>query len=85
MAYEIVWNSKAEDDLSDLDNEAQKRIILKLDSIVENPHRFLDYLQKYCVYKLRVGEWRIFIDIHDNCRELEVLRIRHRSKAYQRL
>jgi len=85
MDYEIVWSPKAADELSSLTVELRKRIAAKLESVTGNPLRYLEYLQKYEIYKLRVGDWRVFVDLKHAEGVIDVLSIKHRSKAYSRL
>lgn len=83
MTFEIVWKPKAVEDLQSLDNKTQERIIEKLELISPAPQRFLDWIKKYGVYKLRVGDYRIFADLNQKEKVIDVLTIRHRSKAYK--
>lgn len=83
--HQINWKTQAEDDFIKLDRKTQKRIIQKLEIIASQPNRFLDWLPKYAVHKLRVGDYRIFIDLNQKNKLIEVLTIRHRRKAYKRL
>jgi mRNA interferase RelE/StbE len=85
MAFEIAWKPKAVEDLQSLDKEMQRRIVEKLEIISPSPQRFLDWIKKYGVHKLRVGDYRIFLDLSQKEQIMEVLAIRHRSKAYKLL
>jgi mRNA interferase RelE/StbE len=34
-------------------------------------------------YRLRVGDWRVFYDIHEESRTVVILRVMHRREAYR--
>lgn len=85
MAYALFWKPKALEDIESLDPLMQKRIVEKIELLGEQPQRFLEYVKKYGVHKLRVGDYRIFIDLHPKDESLEVLTIRHGKKAYKKL
>ncbi|HHQ44715.1 MAG TPA: type II toxin-antitoxin system RelE/ParE family toxin [Candidatus Altiarchaeales archaeon] len=84
MKYQIVWKPQAVDDVKGLDKRFQKQIVEKITSIVVKPERFLDYIKKYRVHKLRAGDYRIFIDLDHKEKTIEVLTVRHRKNAYKR-
>ena len=83
MVFEICWKPKAIEDLGRLEKSIQKRIVEKIESAAEKPERFLDWIRKYRVYRLRVGDFRVFVDLDNKRRIIEVLVIRHRNKAYR--
>ena len=85
MAFGIEWKVRAMEDMKALDRKTQERVVEKLELISDSPHRYLDWLKAYGVYKLRVGDYRIFIDLNQKDRFIEVLTIKHRSKAYKLL
>jgi mRNA interferase RelE/StbE len=85
MAYKVEWKPRVIEDLESLEPQIQERIIEKVELIKDSPNRFLDYLKKYAVHRMRVGDYRVFIDLHTKDRLLEVLTIRHRKNAYKRL
>lgn len=62
MSFSIEWDEKAKDYLDKLPKNIAERILDKIDSIKENPFRFLEhYEEEY--YKLRIGDYRALIDI----------------------
>lgn len=85
MAYGIFWKPRALGDLKALDRGMQARIIEKLEYTADSPSRFLDWIKKFGVYKLRVGDYRVFVDLNQADETIEVLTIQHRSRAYERL
>lgn len=83
-SYKIFWKPKAVGDLESLNRDTQTRIIEKIESITGSPNRFLEWIKKYGVYRLRVGDYRVFVDMNQSDKRIEILTIRHRSKAYKK-
>ncbi len=50
----------------------------------EEPFRFLKHLEEIQGYKLRVGDYRLIIDVNDNTKTFNVLKIGHRKNIYDR-
>lgn len=83
MAFVLIWSPKSQQALAGLPKEIASRIIKKADAIVGNPHPFLERMVDYSVYKLRVGDYRAFIDVDETKKELHVLNVKHRKHAYK--
>ena len=83
MAYSLVWSPTAQQSLSSLPKEISARIVKKAEAVVGNPHPFLERMVDYKIYKLRVGDYRAFIDIDEAKKELHVLNVKHRKNAYK--
>jgi len=60
------------------------RIARKLDAVSKDPKRFLSRLRSVEAYKLRVGEYRIILDVDWKREVLIVLTLGHRSIVYRR-
>ncbi len=83
MAYILVWSPKSQQVLVSLPKEIAGRVIKKANAIVGNPHPFLERMVDYNVYKLRVGDYRAFMDIDEAKKELHMLNVKHRKHAYK--
>lgn len=88
MNFQIEMTPSSQIDLQNLDQTIACRIAIKLRFFAqqENPLRFAERLTKspYGEYRFRVGAYRILFDV--NARGvitiLVILRIKHRSEAY---
>ncbi len=81
---EIVWDTKARDFLRKLPRDISKRIFNKIDiEIRQNVERYLKTLVGKDYYKIRVGDYRIFVDYYRNEDRLFIRAIRHRRNAYK--
>jgi len=83
MAYALIWAPQAQHSLAVLQKETAVRIVEKAASILDNPHPFLERMVEYKIYKLRVGDYRVFIDIDEAKRKLNVVNVKHRKNAYK--
>jgi mRNA interferase RelE/StbE len=84
MAYRIVWSSKAAKQMANLDRSIAKRIYSKVGQLVEKPERYVERLVGSIYYKLRVGDYRIILDIDDETLRILILKMGHRSNVYDR-
>ncbi|HLC97737.1 MAG TPA: type II toxin-antitoxin system RelE/ParE family toxin [Candidatus Nanoarchaeia archaeon] len=83
MSYEIIWDRKTRDFLKKIHKEDAQRIIKKVNSIGEDPKHYLETLVDINAYKLRVGDYRVLIDIHEKERTLFIILIGHRKDIYK--
>ena len=63
MEYEIIWSINASREMRRLDRSVAKRIYSKVDQLKENPERLLERLVNSQYYRLRVGDYKIILDI----------------------
>ena len=65
-------------------SEGMAKIVLKVKEVQEDPFRFLEHYEGKDYYKLRVGDYRLLIDIDFKNKVLLVQVIGHRSNIYER-
>ncbi|MBI5393201.1 type II toxin-antitoxin system RelE/ParE family toxin [Candidatus Woesearchaeota archaeon] len=81
----IDWDEKARDFLRKIPREMSKRIFTKVDhEIRNNVERYLETLVNLHGYKIRIGEYRLFVDYYKDNNLLIIRAIRHRSDAYKK-
>ena len=80
--YEIVFTKKAEKDFDALDAQMKRRIVQVLERIRIDPKPFLRRLAEVDSYRLRVGDYRVIIDLPEQKKEIVVLKIGHRKNVY---
>ena len=82
---DIDWDPKAREFLRKLPKDIAKRIFNKVDKEVkENVERFLERLVNIEGYKIRIGDYRLFVDYEKEKNILFIRTIRHRKNAYKR-
>ena len=84
MNFTIKWNPKPQKYLGKLPKDISIRIIEKLDKVIEDPFRYLEHYEGADVYKLRIGDYRLLIDIDFTSRILKIRVFDHRSRVYER-
>ena len=87
MAWTIEIDKAAKKELAKLDKSAADRILRFLEERIatdENPRRFGEALVENLagLWKYRVGDYRVIVEIQDAIIVVLVLRIGHRSKVY---
>jgi len=82
--YQLIFDKKAFRDLNKLDEITKRRIWDKLQECKENPFRYLKPLIQIEGFKLRVGDYRVIVDIKEEIKILQVLKVGHRKNVYER-
>ena len=83
MTYEIIFSDKAFKQLKKLEKKIQERIIVTLERIRIRPESYVTKLIGDPGYKLRVGDYRIILDIEKKRLLILVIKIGHRKKIYK--
>lgn len=85
MMYELIYSDGALKSLHKLENNVQERVIKALERIRIRPYSFLIKLIGYPGYKLRVGDYRVILDIENDKLLILVIKIGHRKNIYKDL
>ncbi len=80
--YQIIFTKKAENQLLAVEGMVQERIVSVIRRIQIQPHHFCKKLSNSEVYRLRVGDYRVILDISDKNKEIRILKIGHRKNIY---
>ena len=88
MTWIVEFENSARKEFKKLDFQAQKKILRFLRERIttdEDPRRFGEQLKGNWTsfWKYRIGDYRVICDIQDERLLVLVVRVRHRSKAYQ--
>jgi len=84
MTYEIIFTDKASKQLKKLEKNDQERIIKSLERIRIRPEVHITKLVDDPGYKLRVGDYRIILDIEKEKLIILVLIVGHRKNIYKK-
>jgi mRNA interferase RelE/StbE len=82
--YEILFSQKAKKQLFKLERIIQERIISALERIKIRPESYITKLVGDPGYKLRVGDYRVIIDIDKSKLLVLVIKIGHRKNIYEK-
>ena len=80
--YEVVFSLKVKKQLLKLDKDIQERIISSLERIRIRPGAFITKLVGDPGYKLRIGDYRVIMDIDKNNLIILVIKVGHRKNIY---
>lgn len=82
--YRIEIKKSAQKEIQNLPRLDLKRVVIKIQSLAINP-RMPDSkkLSSQEQYRVRVGQYRILYEIHDDILVIMVVRVAHRKQVYR--
>ena len=83
--YELIYSDKILRQLKKLDILISDRILKTLERIKIRPHYYVKSLSGSPRFRLRVGEYRIILDIQNKKLIILVLELGHRKNIYKNL
>lgn len=81
--YSIEFTDTARKQLLKLPRDVQKRVISALERIRIRPEAYVKKLVGDPGYRLRVGDYRVIMDIEHNKLIILVLKVGHRKNVYK--
>jgi len=75
MTYEIIFSDKALRQLKKMEKNIQERIIAVLERIRVRPENYVTKLVGDPGYKLRVGDYRVILDIDNKILRILILKV----------
>jgi mRNA interferase RelE/StbE len=82
MVYQIIWSESAARQLAKLDRSVSKRILERVQELESDPYRSLRQLVGVPYYRLRVGDYRVIVEVVRDRLLVLVLKVGHRSQVY---
>jgi mRNA interferase RelE/StbE len=82
--YALLYSELALKQLKKLERETQRRMLEALERCRIRPHAFVRRLVGCEQYRLRVGDYRIILDIEDDKLVVLVLELGHRKNIYKK-
>jgi mRNA interferase RelE/StbE len=83
MAYSFVWSPNSLEDLKGISPDLSKRIIKRVLELELAPYHFIEKMTDVDCWKLRVGDYRVLLDIDEKKKEISVLKVGHRKNVYK--
>lgn len=81
----IQWDDKARDFMRKLAQDIANRIFRKVDNeIKHNVGYYPETLKEKDFYKIRIGDYRLFVDYYRDKDLLIIRTIKHRKDAYKK-
>jgi mRNA interferase RelE/StbE len=82
--YKILFTPHAAKKIKKLDRKVKLRIEATLRRIQTRPLDFLERLVNHPYYKLRIGDYRVIVDIIDKDLIILVIEVGHRRNIYKK-
>lgn len=84
MTFEVVWSQSAIKQLKKLDRSVAKRIVDAVDKLLVDPHNVVSRIANSPYFRLRVGDYRVLVDIQRKELRVLVVKVGHRKSVYDR-
>jgi len=84
MKYSLSWSDKADKEFDKLPPHIAQRIFNKVNSILNDPYRTVEYCEGYPFYHQRIGAYRAILEIDDSALLVTVHKVGLRKKVYDR-
>ena len=85
MKYRVLWTRAALNTLKKLGKKDSRRILDKVEDIIEDPFRHVKKLKSLPFYSLRIGKYRVILILDRGKHVIYVVAVEHRKKAYKKL
>jgi len=85
VKFLIIWPDSAQEQLAKLDRPIAKRIYEAVGRLENNPDRWVSKIVNSPYYKLRVGDYRVILDIQRNQLRILVVRVGHRKNIWKNM
>jgi len=83
MPFEVVWTRESKESLNRLERDDAIRILRKVEFSKSNPYYFAKKLAGKDVWRIRVGDFRVLVDIDHANEKIYVLEVDHRKNVYK--
>ena len=77
--YKILFTSKSKKFLKKLDKKVRERIILGVDKLRFRPERYLKKMVNEPAYRMKIGDYRVIVDVIHEEIVILVIKIEHRK------
>ncbi len=84
-AWSLTFERRADKDLDRLDAPVKRRVLTAIDSLASEPQTAnLSRLTNRPEMRLRVGDWRVLVELDPANRTIVILRVLPRGRVYDR-
>ena len=83
MVWSLVWSDRAKKQLNKLDKKIRDRIVNEVESIKEDPFIATNRLVKSKCCRLRVGDYRVIMDLQQSNLVIYVIGTGNRKRIYK--
>ena len=83
MPWDVLWSDKSKKQLSKLDKKTARKIRDAVLDCVDDPFSKVSRLTGSRFYKLRVGDYRVILDLQQGILIIFVVETDHRKRVYK--
>ncbi len=84
MAWEVIWSAKSVKQLEKMDKKNAQMIYGAVLDCVQDPFRVVLRLTNSPFYRLRVGNYRVILDLQQSKMIIFVVETDHRARIYKK-
>ena len=83
--YAITFARAARKELESLDEEITNRVFPKIEALSRNPrpHGCRKLAGNKCLWRIRIGDYRVVYAIYDENKLVDIIAVRHRKDVYK--
>ncbi len=81
--WEIIWTAEARKNIKKIDKKNQKRIVMLLDECMDDPITRTSQLTNSPYRRLKVGDYRVIMNLIKNKMIINIIRVRHGKNSYK--
>lgn len=84
MPWQVIWSEKSVKQLEKIDKKDAQKIYDSVLESVEEPFRVVIRLTNSPFYRMRVGKYRVILDLQQNKMIIFVVESDHRGQIYKK-
>jgi len=84
MAWHVIWSEKSVKQLEKMDKKNAQKIYDAVSDCIQNPFKSVTRLTNSSFYRLRVGNYRVILDLQQSKMIIFVVETDHRGRIYKR-
>ena len=84
MVWEVVWSAKSVKQLGKIDKKNTQKIYDSVLDCIQDPFKTVIRLANSPFYRLRIGSYRVILDLQQNKMIIFVVETDHRGRIYKK-
>ncbi|MCV0409468.1 type II toxin-antitoxin system RelE/ParE family toxin [Nitrosopumilus sp.] len=84
MAWQVIWSEKSVKQLEKIDKKKAQRVYDAVLDCTQDPFNIVLRLTNSPFYRLRVGNYRVILDLQQSKMIIFVIEVDHRGRVYKK-
>ncbi|KAF6245121.1 type II toxin-antitoxin system RelE/ParE family toxin [Nitrosopumilus sp. b2] len=84
MTWQVIWSEKSVKQLEKLDKKNAQRVYDAVLDSIQDPFKSVSRLSNSPFYRLRVGNYRVILDLQQSKMIIFVIEADHRGRIYKK-